>query len=148
MIKIAIQSHNGIKISVNVTAVTYNENVDIPEAASITSSNKTNIGFLCYSIRNCMFTFLKSYCCKILYEAWIRISIWISKLREMYVTYGFKSHCSHLNFRYRTWFKKEVPWHSGNCRVWLHSATSTWHNKNIQLREIYIKNHEYYFLIQ
>ena len=25
-----------------------------------------------------------------------------------------------------------VPWHSGNCRVWIHSETRTWHDKNIQ----------------
>ena len=26
------------------------------------------------------------------------------------------------------------PWHSGNCRVWIHSETRTWHGKNIQLK--------------
>ena len=25
-----------------------------------------------------------------------------------------------------------VPWHSGNYRVWIHSETHTWHDKNIQ----------------
>ena len=24
------------------------------------------------------------------------------------------------------------PWHSGNYRVWIHSETRTWHDKNIQ----------------
>ena len=28
--------------------------------------------------------------------------------------------------------KQRVPWHSGNYRVWIHSQTRTWHDKNIQ----------------
>ena len=43
----------------------------------------------------------------------------------------FESSCSHFNFRFRTWFKQGVPWHSGNYRVWIHSETRTWHDKNI-----------------
>ena len=27
---------------------------------------------------------------------------------------------------------KEFPWYSGNYRVWIHSETHTWHDKNIQ----------------
>ena len=46
--------------------------------------------------------------------------------------YGFESHCSHLNFRFRACFEKDVPWHSGNHRVCIHSETRTWHDKNIQ----------------
>ena len=30
-------------------------------------------------------------------------------------------------------FEQRVPWHSGNYRVWIHSETRTWHDKNIQL---------------
>ena len=45
----------------------------------------------------------------------------------------FESSCSHLNFRFRACFEQGVPWHSGNYRVWIHSETRTWHNKNIQL---------------
>ena len=45
---------------------------------------------------------------------------------------GFESRCSHLNFRFRACFEQEVPWHSGNHRVWIHSETRTWHDKNIQ----------------
>ena len=26
----------------------------------------------------------------------------------------------------------KLPWHSGNYRVWIHSETRTWHDKNIQ----------------
>ena len=40
--------------------------------------------------------------------------------------------CSHLNFRFRTCFVQGVPWHSGNYRVWIHSETCTWHDKNMQ----------------
>ena len=48
---------------------------------------------------------------------------------------GFKSRCSHLNFRFRACFKQGFPWHSGNFRVWIHSEKHTWHDKNIQNRE-------------
>ena len=39
---------------------------------------------------------------------------------------------SHLNFRYRAYFEQGVPWHSGKYRVWVHSETRTWHDKNMQ----------------
>ena len=42
---------------------------------------------------------------------------------------GFKSSCSHLNFRFRACFEQGVPWHSGSYRVWIHSETHTWHDK-------------------
>ena len=45
---------------------------------------------------------------------------------------GFESSCSHLNLRFRACFKQGVPWHSDNYRVWIHSETRTWHDKNIQ----------------
>ena len=44
---------------------------------------------------------------------------------------GLKSSCSHLNFRFRAWFKQGVPWHSGNYRVWIHSEMHMWHDKKI-----------------
>ena len=44
---------------------------------------------------------------------------------------GFESSCSHLNFRFRACLDKGVPWHSGSSRVWIHSETLTWHEKNI-----------------
>ena len=49
---------------------------------------------------------------------------------------GFESRCSHLIFRYGACFEQGVPWHSGNCRVWIHSQTRTWHDKNIQSRAV------------
>ena len=50
---------------------------------------------------------------------------------------GFESSCSHLNFRFRAFFEKGVPWHSDNYRVWVHSETRMWHDKNIQFIELY-----------
>ena len=44
----------------------------------------------------------------------------------------FESSCSYLNFRFRACFEQGVPWHSGKHRVWFHSETRTWHDKNIQ----------------
>ena len=49
---------------------------------------------------------------------------------------GIESSCSHLNFRYRAYFKQGVPWHSGSYKVWIHSETRTWHDKNIQASRI------------
>ena len=45
---------------------------------------------------------------------------------------GFVSRCSPLNFSYCTWLKPEVPRHSDNYRVQIHSETCTWHDSNIQ----------------
>ena len=45
---------------------------------------------------------------------------------------GFEFCCCHLNFRHCICFKKRVPWHSGNCRVWIHSEMCMWHDNNIQ----------------
>ena len=47
---------------------------------------------------------------------------------------GFKSSCSHLNFKFRACFEQGVPWHSDNYRVWIHSEMRTWHDKNIQFK--------------
>ena len=33
---------------------------------------------------------------------------------------------------FRACFEQRVPWHSGNYRVWIHSKTCAWHDKNIQ----------------
>ena len=53
--------------------------------------------------------------------------------------YGFESNCSHLNVRFCACFKQGVPWHPGNYRVWRHSETRTWHDKNIQLKSRLLK---------
>ena len=45
---------------------------------------------------------------------------------------GFELSCSDLNFRFWVCFEQGVPWNSGNYRVWIHSETCMWHDKNIQ----------------
>ena len=45
---------------------------------------------------------------------------------------GLESSCSHLNVTFRACFEQEVPRHSGNYRVWIHSEKRTWYDKNIQ----------------
>ena len=45
---------------------------------------------------------------------------------------GFESRCTYLSFIYLACFEQGVPWHSANYRVWIHSETRTWHDKNIQ----------------
>ena len=34
--------------------------------------------------------------------------------------------------KYRSCFNQRVRWHSFNYRVWIHSETRTWHDKNTQ----------------
>ena len=53
---------------------------------------------------------------------------------------GFESSCSHLNYRYRACFEHGFPWHSGNYRVWIHSETLTWRDKNIQFKGLFLKS--------
>ena len=52
---------------------------------------------------------------------------------------GFESSCSHLNFRFCACFEQRVPWHSDNYRVWIHSETRTWRDKNIQLHTFFFE---------
>ena len=40
--------------------------------------------------------------------------------------------CKRTLERFRTCFEQGVPWHSDNYRMWIHSESRTWHNKNIQ----------------
>ena len=50
---------------------------------------------------------------------------------------GFKSRCSHLNFKFLICFKQGVPWHSGKYSVWIQSETHMWHDKNIHSNALY-----------
>ena len=61
-------------------------------------------------------------------------SVWQNHLVFVYQLSGsgFESSCSHLKFRFRACFEKEVPWHSGSYRVWIHFEMRTWHDKTIQ----------------
>ena len=52
----------------------------------------------------------------------------------------FESSFSHLNFRFHACFEQGVPWHSANHRVWTHSETRTWHNKNIQSLGVFFQD--------
>ena len=36
------------------------------------------------------------------------------------------------SFKLCACFQQGVTWHSGYCRVWIHSKTRTWHDNNIQ----------------
>ena len=69
-------------------------------------------------------------------HSWIIWPVWLNGLVFVYEQsgYGFKSSCSHLNFRFCTYFDQGVPWHSGNYRAWIHFETRTWHDKNVQSR--------------
>ena len=39
---------------------------------------------------------------------------------------------SHVTCRYCAYFEQAVPWHSDNYRVYIHSETRVWHDKNTQ----------------
>ena len=72
---------------------------------------------------------------------WLQLDsnpIWPNEWVFVYELSGsrFESGCSHLNFRFCTCFKQGVSWHC-NYRVWIHSVTRTWHDKNIQPGSIF-----------
>ena len=69
----------------------------------------------------------------IIWPVWLNGWVFVYELSGC----GFESSCSHLNFRFRACFEQGVPWHSGNYRVWIHSETRTWHDKNIQANAPY-----------
>ena len=60
--------------------------------------------------------------------------VWLNGWVIGYQLSGFRveTRCSLLNFRLNACFEQEVSWNSGNYRVWIHSKTRTWHDKNIQ----------------
>ena len=58
------------------------------------------------------------------------------KLTRKHTGCGFKSSCSHLNFRFRACFEQVVPWYSGKYRERIHSERRTWHDKNKQLEKL------------
>ena len=61
------------------------------------------------------------------------LSVWLNGwvLVDELSVCGFGLTCSHLKFKLCASFEKGVPWNSGNYRVWGHSETRTWHDKNI-----------------
>ena len=49
-----------------------------------------------------------------------------------YLKFKWLERDSNLKLRYCACFEHGVPWCSGNYRMWIHSWTRTWHDKNIQ----------------
>ena len=64
--------------------------------------------------------------CKRTINHFAKMAKWLTWVVSTYL-YGI-----HLIFRYRACFEEGVPWHSGNCRVYIHSEMRTWHDNNIQ----------------
>ena len=64
----------------------------------------------------------------IIWPAWLNGWVFVYELSGC----GFESSCSHFTFRFRACFEQGVPWHSGNYKVWIHSETRTWYDKNIK----------------
>ena len=62
------------------------------------------------------------------YLVWLNDWVFACKLSGC----GFDSRRWHLSFRCCVCFEQDVPWHSGNYRVEIHSETRTWHDNNIQ----------------
>ena len=77
-----------------------------------------------YGAFDCMFSQHSS----IIWPVWLHDWVFVYELSG----YRFESSCSLLNFRYRVCFEQQFPWHSGNYRVWIHSESRTWHDKNMQ----------------
>ena len=67
-------------------------------------------------------------------HSWIIWPVWPNRWVFVYELSAcwFESRCIHLIFRYGACFQQGVSWYSGNCRVWIHSQTRTWHDKKIQ----------------
>ena len=64
----------------------------------------------------------------IIWPAWLNGWVFVCELSGC----GFESRCIHLTYRYRACLEQGVPWHSSKYRVWIHSETRTWHDKNIK----------------
>ena len=69
-----------------------------------------------------------SYNSSIIWPVWLNGWVFFYELSGC----GFECSCINLNFRFCTCFEQGGRWHSGNYRVWTHSETCTWHDKNIQ----------------
>ena len=92
-------------------------------------------GFTLKRVRDMIRTYSQMHCTdkcsqhsSIIWLVWLNGWVFVFELSGC----GFESICSRLNFRFCTCFVQIVPWHSGIYRVWIHSETHTWHDKNIQ----------------
>ena len=68
-----------------------------------------------------------------MWEVWLNDWVFIYELSDC----GLESSCSYLNFRFCGCFEEGVPSHSANYRVWFHSETRTWREKNMQSNALY-----------
>ena len=66
-------------------------------------------------------------------------TVWLNGWVVAYELSGcwIESHCSLLVLRCGVCFEQGVPWHSGIYRVWIHSETHNWSDKNIQINALY-----------
>ena len=63
----------------------------------------------------------------IIWPVWLNGWVFVYELSGC----GLHSSCSNLRFRFHACFEQGVCWHSGNCRVWIHSEMGKWHDKSI-----------------
>ena len=101
------------------------------------SGNTTaECGFTLKHVRDMIRTYSQIHCtdkcpqpCTIVCKGWLNGWLFVYELSCC----RLESRCSNLNFRFRVCFEEGVPWHSGSYRVWIHSETRTWRDKNVQL---------------
>ena len=75
----------------------------------------------------------------IIWPVWVNGWVFVFELSGSW----FASSCSHLNFWLHACYEQELPWHLGNYRVWIHSETRTWHDKNTQSNSIWFKKYKW-----
>ena len=109
---------------------------NVPYGTEETESSNTKNTF-----RDAIFKLLLF--CIYRYDIGIYWPVWLSGWVLVYELSGcgFESSYSHLNFRFRACIEQGVPWHSGAHRVWIHSETPTWHDKNIQSKNTKVDVH-------
>ena len=115
----------------------------VPVRRSLTFRHLQSCGFPLKHVRDTMRTHSQMHRTdKYSQHSSIILPVWLNDWVFVYDLSGcgFESSCSHLNFTFRTWFEQGISWHSGNYKVWIHSETCTWHDKNIQSKT----NHQNY----
>ena len=71
----------------------------------------------------------------IIWPVWLNGWVFVYELSGCVIV----SCCNLLNFRYCACFEQGVSWHSGIYRVWIHSQTRAWLDRNIQSNASYRK---------
>ena len=92
------------------------------------------------SITSCMnlgwiYTLQLPGCQEAPWPVWPNCWVFVYKLSGC----GFESDCCHLNFKQCVCFQQEVPWHSGNYIVQIHSELHTRHDINIRSNFVLFK---------